>query len=144
LAGRPRPARISGREPGANPGHIMSDESEQAAEGRPTPEPETSSESGASAIERQVREALHQIVDPELGLDVVRLGLIREISLESDPAEIRMILTTPFCPYAGVMVQQVKSAAEAAVGRSVVVTLLDETWSPELMEGGDLSSWGLV
>jgi metal-sulfur cluster biosynthetic enzyme len=41
-----------------------------------------------------------------------------------------MILTTPFCPYAGSMIQQVKDAAEEAEGHEVKVTLLAERWDP--------------
>jgi metal-sulfur cluster biosynthetic enzyme len=55
-----------------------------------------------------------------------------------------MILTTPFCPYGGAMVQQVKMTAAEATGRDVTVTMGDETWSPEMMEGGDWAEWGLI
>ena len=41
-----------------------------------------------------------------------------------------MILTTPFCPYAGSMIQQVKEAAESVTEHPVQVTLLAERWDP--------------
>jgi metal-sulfur cluster biosynthetic enzyme len=41
-----------------------------------------------------------------------------------------MILTTPFCPYAGSMIQQVKEQAELALDQPVKVTLLAERWDP--------------
>ena len=47
-------------------------------------------------------------------MNVVELALIRQILLGDDETEIKMILTTPFCPYAGSMIQQVKEAAEEA------------------------------
>lgn len=52
--------------------------------------------------ERLVREALREVVDPEIGLDVVALGLIEEVNFldEQDQIEVKMLLTTPFCPYA--------------------------------------------
>ncbi len=84
--------------------------------------------------EEAVREALRGVLDPELHLDVVTLGLIREIDLETSPSEVKMLLTTPFCPYGPWMVQQVKEAAEGAVGGEVKVEVLAEQWHPEMME----------
>ncbi len=89
-----------------------------------------------------VMEALRTVEDPELHLDVVALGLIRDIDLESQPAHLKMVLTTPFCPYGPWMVQQIKDAAEAAVGASVKVEVLAEQWSPDMME--DPSIFGFM
>ena len=71
----------------------------------------------------------HQ-VDPEIGMNVVELALIKQIILGDDSTEIKMILTTPFCPYAGSMIQQVKEQAESVVEHDVKVTLLAERWDP--------------
>jgi metal-sulfur cluster biosynthetic enzyme len=81
-----------------------------------------------------VRQALRQVMDPELGLNVVELGLIRQIDLDSTPAQVKMILTTPFCPMAPYIMEQVKAAAQKAVGGEVKVELLTEQWHPDLME----------
>ena len=70
------------------------------------------------------------VVDPEIGMNVVELALIRQIILGPDSTEVKMILTTPFCPYAGAMIQQVKEAAETVVDHDVKVTLLAERWDP--------------
>lgn len=95
--------------------------------------------------ESEVREALRQVVDPEINLDVVTLGLIRDIVFHPDHTDVRMILTTPFCPYAGMLVQQVKDVTRMVTLGEAKVTLLDEPrWSPELMEGGDWGDWGLI
>ncbi len=84
--------------------------------------------------EEEVREALRSVLDPELHLDVVTLGLIREIDVDVSPAELKMLLTTPFCPYGPWMIQQVKETAEGAVGGEVKVEVLAEQWHPEMME----------
>ena len=84
--------------------------------------------------EESVREALRGVLDPELHLDVVTLGLIREVQLESSPVVVRMLLTTPFCPYGPWMVGQVKETAEYAAGQEVKVEVLPEQWHPEMME----------
>ena len=99
------------------------------------------------AAESELREALRMVIDPEINIDVVTLGLIREIEFRPDEAqvEVKMILTTPFCPYAGTLIQQVKDVTRQLSPLEPVVTLLEEPrWSPELMEGGDWSDWGLV
>jgi metal-sulfur cluster biosynthetic enzyme len=86
------------------------------------------------ATEETVREALRGVLDPELHLDVVTLGLIREINLDVSPANLKMLLTTPFCPYGPWMVQQIKETAERTVGGEVTIEVLPEPWHPELME----------
>src|SRR6185436_14024295 len=82
------------------------------------------------ATELAILDALRSVVDPEIGMNVVELALIRQIILGNDLTEIKMILTTPFCPYAGAMIQQVKEACEEAEGHEVKVTLLAERWDP--------------
>jgi metal-sulfur cluster biosynthetic enzyme len=84
----------------------------------------------ARSRELAVLDALRSVVDPEIGMNVVELALIKQVILGDDETEIRMILTTPFCPYAGSMIQQVKEAAEEAEGHDVRVTLLAERWDP--------------
>ncbi|HZM73396.1 MAG TPA: iron-sulfur cluster assembly protein [Candidatus Polarisedimenticolia bacterium] len=82
------------------------------------------------AKELAILDALRAVVDPEIGMNVVELALIKQIILGTDESEIKMILTTPFCPYAGSMIQQVKEQAESVVEHPVKVTLLAERWDP--------------
>ena len=84
----------------------------------------------ARARELAILDALRTVVDPEIGMNVVELALIKQILLGEDQTEIKMILTTPFCPYAGAMIQQVKEVTEEAEGHEVKVTLLAERWDP--------------
>ena len=82
------------------------------------------------ATELAILDALRTVVDPEIGMNVVELALIKQIILGPDSTEIKMILTTPFCPYAGSMIAQVKEQAESVVEHDVKVTLLAERWDP--------------
>ena len=82
------------------------------------------------ATELAVLDALRSVVDPEIGMNVVELALIKQILLGRESSEIKMILTTPFCPYAGSMVAQVQEQAEAVLEHPVMVTLLAERWDP--------------
>jgi len=85
----------------------------------------------ARATEFAILDALRSVVDPEIGMNVVELALIKQIILGDALTEIKMILTTPFCPYAGSMIQQVKEATEEVVETEVKVTLLAERWDPK-------------
>ncbi|HNS39350.1 MAG TPA: metal-sulfur cluster assembly factor, partial [Promineifilum sp.] len=60
--------------------------------------------------EEQLMESLRSVIDPEIGLNIVELGLIRNLDVDEDAqhAEITMILTTPFCPYGPQIVEQVR------------------------------------
>ena len=82
------------------------------------------------ATELAILDALRTVVDPEIGMNVVELALIKQVILGTDETEIKMILTTPFCPYAGSMIQQVKEVTEEVVQHDVKVTLLAERWDP--------------
>jgi len=87
--------------------------------------------------------ALRGVVDPELGMNVVELGLIRDVQIEDSSAHIIMILTTPFCPYAPAMINQVKVTAERALGVPTAVEMGMEMWDPSMMEEGAGADWGL-
>ena len=82
------------------------------------------------ATELAILDALRAVVDPEIGMNVVELALIKQILLGTNETEIKMILTTPFCPNAGSMIAQVQEQAESVVEHPVKVTLLAERWDP--------------
>ncbi|MGC8837826.1 MAG: metal-sulfur cluster assembly factor [Anaerolineae bacterium] len=85
--------------------------------------------------EEEIREALRPVMDPEIGLSVVDLGMIRQVRIdEAGRVEIGMVLTAPFCPLAGFLAEQVRQAAAAVPGVSAVeVQVLDEPWDPAWM-----------
>jgi metal-sulfur cluster biosynthetic enzyme len=84
----------------------------------------------ARATELAILDALRAVVDPEIGMNVVELALIKQVITGENQTEVKMILTTPFCPYAGSMIQQVKEQVESVVEHDVKVTLLAERWDP--------------
>ncbi|HVO42576.1 MAG TPA: metal-sulfur cluster assembly factor [Aggregatilineales bacterium] len=93
--------------------------------------------------EEQVREALRSVVDPELGLDVVALGLIRELDLQPDHSHVVMLMTTPFCPYAPQLLELTRRAVQEATGVPTTIELGLDQWTPDLMEEGAGQDWGL-
>lgn len=83
--------------------------------------------------ELAVRSALETVMDPEINLSVIDLGLVREIHFLPQRTHVRMMLTTPFCPYAPQLVADVKAAAESVVPQPCEVELMPDPWSPDMM-----------
>jgi metal-sulfur cluster biosynthetic enzyme len=87
--------------------------------------------------------ALRQVIDPEIGMNVVELGLIRSTELYDDRGHIVMIMTTPFCPYAPQLLEQTRRTAQAFLGVPVTIEMGLEMWDPSMMEEGIADEWGL-
>lgn len=88
--------------------------------------------------QQTIMDALRPMIDPEIGMSVVDLGMIREIEIEGDAVEIKMVLTAPFCPLADMLTSQVRQAAAAVPGvKEAKVTLLNEPWNPAWMQRGE-------
>ncbi len=81
--------------------------------------------------EADVRNALRGVMDPELGENLVDLGLIRDVSVSDEGIHISMVLTTAGCPLARFLISGVQRAVESvAEGKAVKVQLLQEEWVP--------------
>lgn len=95
--------------------------------------------------EEELIESLRTVIDPEIGMNVVELGLLRnlEIDPEADTAQITMILTTPFCPYGPQIIEQVRMVGNNVMGGGVEVEIGNELWDPSMMEEGAGGDWGL-
>ena len=85
---------------------------------------------------------MKEIVDPELGLNVLELGLIRDVQIKDNNAVVRMILTTPFCPYGPAMLEVTRQKAESALGMPVTIDLGMEMWDPSMMDEKTAADWG--
>jgi metal-sulfur cluster biosynthetic enzyme len=90
---------------------------------------------GDSAIARNAWECLLDVYDPELGIDLVNLGLIYGLRVEDGVAIVTMTLTTPGCPMGGSIPDQVRFSLETVPGvREAQVELVWEPqWEPEMM-----------
>jgi serine O-acetyltransferase len=81
--------------------------------------------------EQQVLESLADVVDPELGANIVELGFVKKVSISQEEIKIRMVLTVPGCPLANYLLSNVQQKVEElAEGRAVHVELSDEPWAP--------------
>lgn len=95
--------------------------------------------------EKQVRDALKGVKDPELGLDLVVLGLVYDIEVDEDDVKATISLTSPLCPVAPQILEDAKKAIEGVEGvQGVEVELtFDPPWTPERMNPLVRSSLGL-
>lgn len=98
-----------------------------------------------AVTEKDVRSALKAVKDPELGLDLVVLGLIYDIEIDEADVKATISLTSPFCPVAGQIVDDVKAAIEGVEGvESANVELTFEPpWTPERISPLIRASLGL-
>jgi metal-sulfur cluster biosynthetic enzyme len=80
--------------------------------------------------QEKILNALQAVLDPEIGLSVIDLDLIREVVFTPDEAEVKMVLTTPFCPYGPMLINQIQTVSEQAAEMPVKVTVLPDHWEP--------------
>lgn len=64
--------------------------------------------------EEEVKEVLKGIIDPEVGMDIMQMGLVKEIKVEENGVRIKMTFTSPFCPLQHYMIEQVKKRIKDA------------------------------
>jgi metal-sulfur cluster biosynthetic enzyme len=85
--------------------------------------------------ERGLTEALKQIYDPEIPMNIVDLGLIYGFEWKGDDVTLKMTLTAPGCPVAGILAEEIKSAMEKVpqVGQVTVDVVWDPPWTPDRM-----------
>ncbi len=100
-----------------------------------------------TAIEDEVLEALHQVIDPEMGIDVVDLGLIYGLTVdEADIAHLTMTLTSAACPLSAVIEGQIYDALRDVVTDYQVEWVWLPPWTPALVSADgreQLASIGL-
>ena len=90
-----------------------------------------------------LRTKLAEVVDPEIALNVIQLGLIRQVSVKNKAARLTVLLTTPFCPYGPAMLEVIKQKATEALNMPVTLELGNGMWDFSLMEDPGALDWGL-
>src|SRR5512134_3803098 len=101
-----------------------------------TPSRSTTGLGGPTPTADQVRDALRLVIDPEIGIDIVALGLVYRVEVTDGNAHVDLTMTTPACPLS----EYVTETAEATIWqqvpgiRSVDVQLVWEPpWRPDMM-----------
>jgi metal-sulfur cluster biosynthetic enzyme/ribosomal protein L22 len=77
----------------------------------------------------QIRDALFEVIDPDLGVNIVDLGFVRASDIDGDTAVITMTLTSPACPLAGTMEDQIRTQL-VVQGRIVSDIRVNWVWAP--------------
>jgi metal-sulfur cluster biosynthetic enzyme len=98
-------------------------------------------------IKQQVGEALHTVNDPELGIDIMNLGLVYNIEVSDDgDVRIEFTLTTMGCPIGPMIDEQMKEATSYIEGIGEVTSelVMYPPWSPEKMTPLAKSALGIV
>lgn len=90
-----------------------------------------------------VRTKLAEVVDPEIGMTIIQLGLVRDVSIENDIGHVKMVLTTPFCPYGPAMIEMTRQKAVEALERPVTVEMMPDVWDFAMMEDPSALDWGM-
>jgi metal-sulfur cluster biosynthetic enzyme len=83
----------------------------------------------------EVQEVLRDVIDPELGLDFVELGLIYDIEIEGGAVKVTYTLTTPACPIGPQVAEQIEEFVSELDGVDEVQPIMtfSPPWSPERM-----------
>ncbi|MDX6506842.1 MAG: hypothetical protein QOG06_1486 [Gaiellaceae bacterium] len=89
----------------------------------------------ASVAEEDVTEALTNVIDPELGLDFVELGLVYGVEIEGGKVTVTFTLTTPACPIGPQVSEQMQEFVGELDGVDEVVPrmIFSPPWSPDKM-----------
>ncbi len=90
---------------------------------------------GTTTTEEDVYEALEEVIDPELGLDFVALGLVYDVAIEKDEVFVTFTLTTPGCPIGPQVTEQMREFVGdlEGVNRVHPKLVFDPPWTPEMM-----------
>lgn len=102
-------------------------------------------ESSHPDLAPKVEEALREVIDPELGLNIVELGLVRNVvyTPDEEKAHVKMIMTTPFCPYAPALLEMTREKTGETLGVTATIEMGMEPWDFSFMEEGLGADWGL-
>jgi metal-sulfur cluster biosynthetic enzyme len=118
-----------------------------APEGPPQPVAATAvSTNGGAPSENEVLEALKSVIDPELGINIVDLGLVYEVAVAEDgDVDIQYTLTTMGCPIGPLIEDQMRAflAPLDGIGEVRPEMVLRPAWNPEMMSDEAKAALGM-
>ena len=92
-------------------------------------------DSGENRLKRRVRSNLRRVIDPEIGINIVDLGLIYDISVnEENDVQVTMTLTAPNCPFGEMIMMESEFAIRSTEGANIIKLNLtfDPPWNPDI------------
>ena len=91
---------------------------------------------GDPALQAPVRTALEKVVDPEMAVEIVGLGLLYSVDARPGRVAIRMTMTSAACPVAEIIIDDVRRSLKRVLGERTVVDVelvWEPPWGPERM-----------
>src|SRR5690625_2756865 len=94
--------------------------------------------SSEPALKHELVQQLYEVIDPELGVNIVDLGLVYAINIDNGQASVRFTTTTPGCPMRRYLQQQVEKAVSSlpAIDDYEVEMVMEPAWSVEMIKDG--------
>ena len=92
--------------------------------------------SGAAEHRDAITRALHRVVDPEMSIDIVELGLVYGVEAQAQSVKVRITMTSAACPVTELIVDEALRELAGALGPGVEVSVVvdwDPAWDPERM-----------
>jgi metal-sulfur cluster biosynthetic enzyme len=83
-------------------------------------------------MKEKIIEKLKEIEDPEIGIDIVNLGLIRNVKV-NDVIEIDFLPTSLFCPYLDFLLEEIEEKIKKEFKKDVKINIVEDIWSKDLM-----------
>lgn len=107
---------------------------------------ETSEATGSPDLdERRVRDILRQVIDPEVGRDIVSLGLVYRVRLAPGSLVIEMTMTSPACPMGEMIVGDAHAALKKALPDTIepdIRLVWEPPWNPSMMDEATRQHFG--
>ncbi|MBU0612500.1 metal-sulfur cluster assembly factor [Patescibacteria group bacterium] len=94
---------------------------------------------------KAAEEALKEVIDPELGVNIVDLGLVYSMTVRKDTIHLKMTLTFPGCPLAGPITREAEQVLEKLPGikKAKVMLVWDPPWTPDMVHKNIKDELGL-
>ena len=95
--------------------------------------------------EERVREALRTVDDPEVGMNIIDLGLVYRIVITPELVRVELTMTTPACPMGDLITENAHRAVRAALPEGVAVEVAlvwEPPWTPDMMSESARQTFG--
>jgi len=95
--------------------------------------------------EEQVREALCRVDDPEVGINIVDLGLVYRIDISPELVRVELTMTTAACPMGELITDNARRAVGAAIPQDMAVDIVlvwEPPWTPDMMSESARQTFG--
>ena len=99
----------------------------------------------ALPTEEMVHAALSTVDDPEIGMNIVDLGLVYRIDIAPELVRVELTMTTPACPMGEIIIDNARRAVGAALPQNVavdVVLVWEPPWTPDRMSESARQTFG--